>query len=364
MEIYSNRVVDLFAGPGGWSLACKRLGLDEIGIEFEKNAVATREANGFKSILGSVTDYSPVNFPRAIGLIASPPCQTFSMAGKGVGRAALNDVLTGASCLTLGERLPEFSDERTALVLEPLRWAIEAIELERPFRWIALEQVPTVLPVWQRFAEILSARSYSVAVGNLHAEQYGIPQTRKRAILIASLDRQVSLPTPTHSRYHTRSPQRLDPDVLPWVSMAESLGWGIEGRPSPTITGGGTDTGGAEPIAHLSRYQLTSGTRPNAATRAADEPAPALAFGHDSASYAWAPDGMTPAELVGWKRSGVVARFGNQSAPCVRVSVQEAGILQSFPRGFLWQGSKTKQYQQVGNAIPPLLAEVILQSVV
>ena len=47
MEIYSNRVVDLFAGPGGWSLACKRLGLDEIGIEFEKNAVATREANGF-----------------------------------------------------------------------------------------------------------------------------------------------------------------------------------------------------------------------------------------------------------------------------------------------------------------------------
>lgn len=251
--------LDLFAGSG-WGVACQRLGIKEYGVEIMPEARATRTAAGMETVFNDVWDglRNASIVPVHDILIASPPCQTFSVAGKGAGRKALDEVLelieseawkTGGAWLkTHCENLG--LDERTALILTPLVY----VHRFEP-TYIALEQVPTVLPVWEAYAVQLEKMGYSVAYGNLHAEQYGVPQTRKRAILVARGDGvEARLPAPTHSKYHPRTPSKLDVDTQPWVSMADALSFGLSNRPAPTITGGGVETGGAEPIAKLSRY--------------------------------------------------------------------------------------------------------------
>ncbi len=79
---------DMFAGAGGWSLALRDLGYEERAFEIMPEARVTRRANGLDDSYGDV-----LNAPRGLirtfsGLqVASPPCQTFSGAGKGEGRA-------------------------------------------------------------------------------------------------------------------------------------------------------------------------------------------------------------------------------------------------------------------------------------
>ena len=109
-----------------------------------------------------------------------------------------------------------------------------------------------------------------------------------------------------------------------------------------------------------------NGNQPNASRRSVDEPAPTVLFGHHSNDVRWVFD-RPSTTIVGSFRPDVVSAPGYrtdtswQNAPgSVRVTVEEAGILQSFPADYPWQGTQTAQYQQVGNAIPCLLARHIL----
>lgn len=415
---------DLFAGPGGWDVALRWLGLEALGLEMDAAACQTRRAAGFPTVEGDLTQHRDlIGLSEHVpGLIGSPPCQTFSLAGNGAGHRALDDVLDGIRRLVFGEPLPVWDDERTGLVLEPLRWVLDAYRSGHPFRWVALEQVPPVLPVWQRMAEVLGVLGYHTWAGYVHAEQYGVPQTRKRAVLLASLDRDVHLPTPTHSKYHPRSPERLDDGVLPWVSMAEALGWGMTERPSMTVTGGGAATGGAEPFGNAARQgmvreQEAGRWRRTASARQANdvrweqrEPvtadrlwvpvalqgnqktggsgiyqqrgveSPAQTITTQTGSFRWLADDAVNnqsgsaydvAEQVAQPASTVTGRdlvpFRGANAnrfngstksrnDGVRVTVAEAACLQTFPADHPWQGSKSKQYQQIGNAFPCILA--------
>lgn len=320
------KALDLFAGTG-WGVACKWLGIEEDGVELMPEAVATREANGMKTIYRDVWEglkLTKEEFQNSYGpyrmLIASPPCQTFSPAGNGAGRAALNEVLEAIRLHAYKDpaQLREFGekhDDRTALVLSPLAYVYRDMP-----EYVVLEQVPTVQPVWEAYAEVMRDWGYAVDTAILNAEQYGVPQTRRRSILVARLGGPVSLPTPTHSRYYPRTPEKLDPGVQKWVTMAEALGWGHE-TPAPTVC-------------YTQNNKLA-----HQAIRTMDQPAPTVTAGHDSGNRGFLADGdfqiATP---------------------------EQVAALQSYEKPFVWCGAKSKQYLQIGNAVPPALAHAVLSA--
>ncbi|HET6448556.1 MAG TPA: DNA cytosine methyltransferase, partial [Conexibacter sp.] len=347
-------------------------------------ACATRRAVGLATVQGDVSSLQPTEFAPCWGLIASPPCQAFSMAGTGKGRAALSaywDAIVALACGAPPSREAldaACDDERAHLVLEPLRWAVALWP-----RWIACEQVEPVLPLWHAMAHALSHAGYSTWVGTLSAEQYGLAQTRRRAILLASLDARVRRPPQTHQSYIV--PRRegeptlrlFDPgprqrivvpeerDLLPWVSMAEALtqATGTVGVCRDVeASSHRREALGDEDVAYRPRdlpavgAALRAGTHANDATRAAQDPAPTLRFGARLNAVEWVAEQRD-------RRHGVAPARGREtSAPDGRtqLSVREAAILQGFPADYPWQGSRTQQFQQIGNAIPPLVAAAAL----
>ncbi len=354
-------ILDLFAGPGGWEQALLDVGWDDtLGIEFDWHACQTARGAGHQRLQADVASLDPwtvVGDEPLDGLVASPPCQGFSAAGKGRGRDDMEHVLEAA--WLLGQNVPArpllgaldalCTDHRTSLVLEPLRWVLA---LDPP--WVAWEQVPTVLPLWETCRDILVEYGYYAWAGNLNAEQYGVPQTRKRAVLVAA-KWPVNPPLPTHSRFYRMEPDRVDAQVPKWVSMAQALGWGATDRPAPTVTGGGTASGGAEPFGNGARQALAkaeaagkwvmrsqysnNGNQSQRGERTLDQPAATIT-------------GKPPAWV-------------NPASPTAskRISVPEAAVLQTFPAEYPWQGFQNHQYQQVGNAVPPRLGAAVIRPV-
>lgn len=221
--------VDLFAGPGGWSEALAAMGRTDVGVEFDRWACATRRAAGHRTVEVDVSIADPTPFVGIPGLIASPPCQAFSNAGNRHGLRYVEQLIDSIHGRRWHDRCSR--DPRVWLVLEVGRW----IEALHP-RWIALEQVPAVLPLWNAYADMLREMGYSVWVGKLNAADYGCPQIRLRAVLMASLDHEVTPPPPTHSRTGENGLQR-------YVPMAQALGWGMTARPALTVAPG-KDTSG------------------------------------------------------------------------------------------------------------------------
>lgn len=316
-----NSAVDLFAGPGGLCLAAHAEGLSTIGIEYDPAACQTRRAAGLATIEADVRKHGPRDFPDATVLLGGPPCQPFSIAGNGEGRALLAHLQRRAKFMAARESLPDFPfDERSALVLEPLRWILASVDAGRPYRTVVLEQVDRVLPMWQTYEGILNAEGYSAVCGVLDAVRYGAPQTRRRAVLVASLDREVALPAPTHTAFRTRG---LHTGAhLPWMNCV-SMGAVLPHRGEFTV---------------VSNYG-TGGDPKNRGRRHSTEPA------------------FTVTGKI--NRNRIVAPDGTELP---RLTESEAGVLQGFPADYPWTGRDP--WQQIGNVVPIPLGRAIIRAAI
>lgn len=428
-------IVDPYSGPRGWSEGLRTLGLTDIGIELDDSACRTAVAAGHRTIRADVAQYPLDHLAgRVDGAILSPPCQAFSTAGTGEGRDAIPEL---AAAIHRGDWRWSHTDDRVRHVLEVGRWT----ETLHP-TWVACEQVPPVLPLWQAYADRWRALyGWSVWCGVLNAADYGVPQTRRRAFLIARTDgRPVAPPAPTHTEGGALT---MFGELKPWISMADALGWGYDDRGSPTVTGGGGKTGGAEPFGHAARtalagfvldrrqnsrggYQGEPGCRPvptdepapaldsqvggkwvlrerqaHGAERAIDEPAMTISASADNGNYRWVYERPAPT-IVTTRRSseGIIAgrqlppgesravggwgyerpattivgdgrAFGPhagsagepQSSNAIRLTIRDALILQGFPPDYPVQGTRTKQFEQIGNACPPPLSAHVISAV-
>ncbi len=353
------RCLELFAGAGGAALGLERAGLHHAALcEWDPSACATLRAAGLGPVVeGDVRDLDAI--AAAVGadpvdvLWSSFPCQAFSTAGKRLGAA----------------------DERNGWP-----WTVAALDRFRP-TWLLGENVRGLLlhragcayrggqeglfaaPDPQScpgcyFERVilpdLRRRFAHVGWWLLDAADYGVPQHRRRVILWAG-PRPLTEPAPTHG------PGR----ALPWVSMGEALGLPVGAIAQSGVCNTDPGTHGVpRPV-----------TRPSPAVPVGSciyvgcaEWVPMMTTGGDDWIKTDTPvEGPAPAvtcQLAKQARPWLSARLPWLAHPTDastrrRLTPTECAVLQDFPADHPFQGGSGAQYRQIGNAVPPRLAEVV-----
>ncbi|MCS6305552.1 MAG: DNA cytosine methyltransferase [Nitrospira sp.] len=342
------RVIDLFAGAGGFTLGmCQTERFQPVfANDFNAYAAKTYNANfGDHCLHGDINDIlanGSFKFPEAEIVIGGPPCQGFSPLNK-----------------------QREGDPRKQLWMA----FMEVVRRINPVAFV-MENVPELLSSaeFESIREHAEAMGYFVTSGVLNAADYGVPQRRKRAIVLASRLGLLSLPTPTHCNPQ-KNPTLFQNGMLPWETVKRAIydlpvPEGIELRAGDILPPLDLHFGRTPTKQSLARYRCVpeGGNRFDLQKRRPD---------------------LTP-ECWIRKKSGGTDLFGrlweNRPAFTIRteffkpekgrylhpiqhrpITHREAARLQSFPDSFKFTGTKIEIAKQIGNAVPPLLGKRIAE---
>ncbi|MCZ0939270.1 MAG: DNA cytosine methyltransferase [Caldilineaceae bacterium] len=350
------RLIDLFAGCGGLTEGFHRAGFDPVlAVEWDRSAAATYAENfGDHVICDDIAKVPEEAFAGADAVVGGPPCQGFS---------------------NLGTRNPD--DPRNLLWREYAR----VVRVTRPAVFV-LENVPQFLKSdqfgmlvdWSRDGPL---RGYELTAGVLNAADYGVPQRRSRAIVVGSLHGPPSLPPPSHGK---------DSTVARWATVRDAFA-GIPLETGPTLLPAcRLESGIPGPFKvtdlHLSR-------RPRERSMRRYELIPPGGGRFDLPDHllpdCWRNKPTGTVDVMGrmeWDKPSLTIRTEffkpekgrylhpqwdiNDPDKCVNRSIShwEAARLQSFPDDFVWCGSKIEIAKQIGNAVPPLLAEAVARHLI
>lgn len=307
------RCLELFAGAGGAALGLGAAGLEHAALcEWDRHACATLRAAGLGPVVeGDVRDLAAIAAvagERVDVLWSSFPCQAWSIIGERLGARderngwpwTMAAVDRFKPAWFLGENVRGLLIHREGCAAAGGQQGLFGLAPAEDCPGCYLERV--IMPDLRR-------RFAFAGWWLLNAADFGVPQRRYRVILWAG-PAPLTAPVPTHG------PVRAHP----WVTMREALG--VETRSF------GTDPSEAETV-YARRVRNLS-----------DQPSPTV-----GAMYRGWLGGQPWAQLPDGQRR--------------ILTVEECALLQGFPAGHPWQGQSRPQYRQVGNAVPPRLAEVV-----
>ena len=335
--------MDLFAGAGGLSLG---LALSGVGFHpvfaVENDAAAART---FRKNFGcSVHDgdiESIDTFPDADVIVGGPPCQGFSP----LGRDRDED-----SRATLNELWQHYL--RAVREVKPMAFVIENVpEFQKSAQFSRLltlmDQDPDLLP-------------YGYAYGVLNAADYGVPQRRRRGIFMAirGVDQVSWPPPPTHGDGENLLPYQTVRDAIGDLDLyPHTTSLALDSRGNVELHFGRNP----RPMS-LERYRAIpeGGNRFDLAERRPD-----------LLPRCWREKPTGTADVMGrlwWDRPGLTIRTeffkpekGRYLHPEAHrpITHREAARIQSFPDDFAFEGTKIEIARQIGNAVPPRLADAI-----
>lgn len=324
-------VIDMFSGCGGMSLGFKAISKITsayklvAAVDIDKDANDTYEkkygikpeqcnietlVNDLEHFSSFVKKYRP-DPSRPLVLIGCAPCQGFSSHQKGV----------------------KEQDVRNSLVEE---FAKLAVKLNPNF--IVMENVPELLSRkhWEHFSsfkEILEQKGYYVRAQIVNSAEYGVPQERYRAIVIASKQRFLMASGVLENKQFKTVRDAID--MLPKINPGEP----ILGDAMHVTANHKKST-----IDVISQVPKDGGNRPK------------------HIGLNWYQDVYG---RLSWDKPSITITTNARNPASGRyvhpdqnrgLSIREAALLQSFPKDFIFEGNLSNAFTQIGNAVPPKLS--------